>query len=523
MNGMTLATYYHDTFRPGLPKLMANVTKRKYDLYVENFLEFAGSTITVADVTAERLGWFRDWLQQRKQLGIVTAENRASFIRRVAANATPRPRRRKRRKSLLRMVRASRIDRAPAGTVEHFFRTSFAPSVLAECSDRTRNQYATAVNRLADFTGGYTRLTDFSREQIECFREWSVAQCGNNVTPGKYARHLRRILATYRPELPKPQHHASKIIDSEAPEGSVRWFVESRYLAERIVCDKYRASLPSRLRAFGQSLGREPMLSDLNAVAINQHLKALLAGGRSPWTVQGHKATLRALWQAAYDWSLLDVPPGRLLRIPKPPLNPQAWREDEYRRLLAACDDPWFDRLRGGVVPLGRFLRAAIMLAYDTGVRLGDLLAADWRSLNDDGTLMVTMSKTGFLLPCPVAPETVEALRAIRQTGDSRLLPWPVHPRKLWRDHKRLRMVAGLPTGRGHAFQKLRRTSITMVEADQPGAGPQHAGHRNPAVTNRHYIDQAVARRPRLPPRIAAAGRTHNHAAVSCHANCEAS
>jgi integrase len=291
-----------------------------------------------------------------------------------------------------------------------------------------------------------------------------------------------------------------KPIDTEAPEGSLRWFYESRYLAERGGCEKNRDFTRRKLRAFCRCLEREPMLSDLNAVTINAYLQTLLTQRLSAWTVQNYKATFRALWQSAFDWELLDKPPARLMRITKPPTMPKAWNRDEYCRLLAACDHPKMNRGRGGI-NLGRFLRAAIMLNYDTALRFGDLLAAEWRQLGSDGVLTIVMSKTSHPHACAVAPETIEALRRIEQRGDQRLLPWHIDRRRIWRDMKKLREVAGLPTGRGNAFQKLRRTSASHLDADSPGTGTQQLGHRNPTLAAKHYLDPAM-RKPRLPPRL---------------------
>jgi hypothetical protein len=110
--------------------------------------------------------------------------------------------------------------------------------------------------------------------------------------------------------------------------------------------------------------------------------------------------------------------------------------------------------------------------------------------------------KTVFTVTGMVSAETIEALRAIQQKGDPRLLPWPIQLRKLYRDYKQLRKIAGLPTGRRNAFQKLRRTSATFVERETPGAATQHLGHRSPQLAQQHYVDRSIAHKPRLPPRI---------------------
>lgn len=509
---VTFVGYWHETFWPKLRDSLAPVTQHQYERYVRDFLEFAGHDIALADVTEDRIRAFGEWLVRRQggrfgrhSCGIHSVANHQRLIRRAVANATPRPRRRRKRlkTGLLYSPRETRFTVAPPGTLERFYVSEFERQQLAECNQRTKNQFRTAINKLAEYIGRYVPLDEFCRELIDDFRQWAVRRCGNNLTPGKYASCLRRILRAYRPQTPLATHHPNKILDSDATEGSVRWFFETRYLSERIVSDKHRDIVRSKLRAFHAHLAREPMLSDLNAVTINEYLQALLARRMSAWTVQGHKATLRALWQSAYGWELLDAPPGRLLKIPKPALMPKAWQTDELRRLLAACDDPRFDRLRGGRVYLGRFLRAAILLAYDTGLRLGDLLTATWQQLGADGTLPIAMGKTGFSVVAMVAPETVAALRAVQQPDDPRLLPWPVIVNKLWRDFRRLLRVAGLPLARhGGSFQKLRRTSASFVEADQPGAGSQHLGHRSASLANQHYLDPSIARRPRLPRRI---------------------
>jgi hypothetical protein len=181
-------------FRDALPRHTAAVVRYQYQRDARQFMEFAGEQITLSEITDELLSGFRDWLMTNKRYAAITAENRVATVRRIVRIALPKPRRRKKRNRIAGSCRTTRIMRAPPGTIERYYRDEFAPTVLADVSKNAARQYATAINNFAEFAGGYTQIADLTTERIETFRQWAIERCGNRVTPGKYALHLRRIL-----------------------------------------------------------------------------------------------------------------------------------------------------------------------------------------------------------------------------------------------------------------------------------------------------------------------------------------
>lgn len=57
-------------------------------------------------------------------------------------------------------------------------------------------------------------------------------------------------------------------------------------------------------------------------------------------------------------------------------------------------------------------------VAWETGLRQGDLLSLEWRQLDDDGTLHAVQLKDGMEVSLKLSPETVAAVRALRRPDD---------------------------------------------------------------------------------------------------------
>ena len=71
--------------------------------------------------------------------------------------------------------------------------------------------------------------------------------------------------------------------------------------------------------------------------------------------------------------------------------------------VLAVCDAWW---------------EAFIRVAWETGLRRGDLLNLEWGQLDEDGTLRVVLMKNGVEFVGNLSPQAAAALRVVRRPGD---------------------------------------------------------------------------------------------------------
>lgn len=386
------------------------------------------------------------------------------------------------------------------GTLAHFYAHVFKGESLRGVRGSTIAYYDAAVRAYLRFAGGNVRPDELSHESLAEFAAWLRKAGGYSAfVIDRYPSILTRI---WRQHLPQKAPPTATTIRHGPPakDGSLLQFYERDYLGEhplRASTDyKYRLNI----RRFGEFLGREPMLSDLTASTINAFLVKRLET-KSPRTVRTQRTDLLVLWRSAFEWGWIQDLPRRIRKVKADPLTPDAFTPQELAKLLAATDDPQFDRLCHGV-HVGRFLRALILAAHDTGLRRADLLALTQSNLRPGGLVVLTMDKTRTTHTAAMRGETLLAIEAAAVDGDDRQLPWNVGAGFLHRRWRLLLTAAGIPVHRRAGLQKLRRTSATMVERETPGAAAHHLGRKTPGMAAAHYLDPSQCAKPVLPPAI---------------------
>lgn len=284
------------------------------------------------------------------------------------------------------------------------------------------------------------------------------------------------------------------------PRASITAYVDSYCLARTISVGRIEqlritARMFSRWTA-GEE-GEVPVETLCDDV-VNRWLVHLDSTPTSKRRVQSQRSNLLALWRAAYDDRLVEKLPGRIRKIKAPPLVPKAWTLEEVRRLLvvAALLE---GKLRRSPLMRAEFFVAMIRTAWDTGLRLGDLLKIKRSTLNADGSLWLVQEKTGKVKRCQLDPDTVAALARVCVEGDDRLLPWPFKRKAFYRHWRRMVRQAGLVGG----SKKVRKSAATAVEMAQPGGAMSFLGHCTPGLAAQFYIDPTLVQSSSpTPPRL---------------------
>jgi integrase len=176
-----------------------------------------------------------------------------------------------------------------------------------------------------------------------------------------------------------------------------------------------------------------------------------------PATVNREMAVLRHMFAKAVEWKLLSANPLRGVRSLNVPIRLERILEaDEEIRLLAACD-----RVRS------RFLRPAVILALNTGMRRGELLSLEWEQIDlihcririlngktNSSKRSIPMNSTISVLLCQLALNKRSNLvfPSNRKVGKRFL--------DLKKGFKRAVQLAGLPKIR---FHDLRHTFATRL------------------------------------------------------------
>lgn len=247
---------------------------------------------------------------------------------------------------------------------------------------------------------------------------------------------------------------------------------------------------------FERWAGGPVLLEQLDETSVSAWLRDYAATAK-PATVRSKKAQILALWRAAADDGLAPEPTARRVRRVRVPAQVvTAWTRDEVEQLLrAAAGLP--RRHRSGM-SRAAWWDLAIRVAWDSGLRWGDLVALRVDAIRPDGTCTVVQSKTGRPTTFRLSQATLEALAAtLRDCPRALACPWPASHETFNAQARRLVARAGIRPG---TWKWIRRGSGTDVEAQADGAGCRHLGN-TPAVFAASYGDQAILGRRTPAPR----------------------
>lgn len=265
-------------------------------------------------------------------------------------------------------------------------------------------------------------------------------------------------------------------------------------LDSRDVTPEYRKLVSNHIENFQFWMGALIDLADIASTDANAWIADLLESGRSPHTVDSYRRSLLTVWKEAYRERLIEESPLRLRSVRKPRRIVEAYTHAEIMKLLASAAilKGWH---RDGP-PAKDYWTAAILLAYYTGLRRGDLWTLK-RSQLRGNTIRIIQHKTGHPVPCSVPRPAMDAIEKLDGTGDL-ILPWPYAVDQFGRRFHKIRIAAGVKRG---TFKWIRRSAGSYAEREQPGAGARLLGHKSDRTFQDWYNDTSISQvHPISPP-----------------------
>jgi hypothetical protein len=258
--------------------------------------------------------------------------------------------------------------------------------------------------------------------------------------------------------------------------------------------------------AYSKWMKRTARSRDLHAARINSFLAAILADGKSPWTVATRRTSLLMLWRFARSIKVVQDLPEGVRTIYKPPLAPEGYSIEAMRRLLAHAL-AMRHTIRGTGLPAALWWDSFLRAKWDASLRLGDMLRvkvgdfdpAGWRAATGDGWLWAVESKTGKSGWHRLDAVTTEAVAKLLAIGPGRKTIWPGYkPRNFYRAFARLAAAAGL----GGTSRWVRSGGASECERLHPGSGWRVLRHSSPVVFEKHYRVAKIANQgaPAPPP-----------------------
>lgn len=270
-------------------------------------------------------------------------------------------------------------------------------------------------------------------------------------------------------------------------------------------CPYYFETIRRSVRQLEAFAGRPLWLSDLSDNLLNGWATHLAKDGCKPKTIRNKLSGVLCLWKAAFDTGRVDCLPRRVVRVKQPQARPVSWSETQFLRLAAAASRvTHYYRATGH--RKADWWQALVWTVYDTGLRLTDCLALVRSQMTATGQISVVQHKTGRLHTVRVSPDTLGLIDRLAPFDEGPGRDGTVFGRPCSRSHlhvqfRALLKAAGLDGEHGQT-RRIRRTSATQYERENPGRAWEHLGHTGPGLDRRAYVDrdQLPALRP-LPPR----------------------
>lgn len=251
---------------------------------------------------------------------------------------------------------------------------------------------------------------------------------------------------------------------------------------------KYERSI----RACRDVLGREPLASDLSDELVAQVMQRKLEKGRATYTVNSDRAKLVALWTWGARRGLVDTFPD-IDRLRESESAPVAWLRDELPLVIAACDHA--KRAIGGV-PGPLWFRALLFTLWDTGERIGAILATEYSALAGNTLTVAAALRKGKTrdMVYELHGDTATLLREMRRySSDDKLFPRDCCYETVGNRWRSCLKRAGLPHDRKHLFHCVRR-SVASHARNAGGDATALLDHSDGSITKRFYIDPRVAK-----------------------------
>ena len=265
------------------------------------------------------------------------------------------------------------------------------------------------------------------------------------------------------------------------------------YLLLHSVCDDHARCMSHTVRMLGeQGVGTADQLT---SSCVSMMCESIRAKAKASSTIANHRRIALTLWRHAVGrgWATGPVE-ARPVRVRLPVVR--AWSGDEIIRLLKFVKSNIGD-MRSGASK-SEFWRAFILLGYESGLRLGDLLELELTDF-DQGfhCLMSKTSKTQELVTRHLSAACAIAVHDLFvHSPDDRLFAWALSRRHVKAQFSRLVAGAGL-TG---SVRWLRRSGATACESQAPGSASRFLAHRSPGVAGKHYVDWSkVTKQPTVP------------------------
>ena len=159
--------------------------------------------------------------------------------------------------------------------------------------------------------------------------------------------------------------------------------------------------------------------------------------------------------------------------------------DDEYERLLQACDQMKQVRFRRGDTAIHLYLKSMIIFSVETAIRQGELLAMRYDQFNfDKRTLHIPETKNGEPRTIPLSTKAIKVIQSVPRRIDGKVFPLSCDSLKFWfGEAKREAKISGF------RWHDLRRYACSLL-FEKGLSVPELqlvSGHKDPRVLLNTY------------------------------------
>ena len=289
----------------------------------------------------------------------------------------------------------------------------------------------------------------------------------------------------------------------------IQEFLEEYVLTSNLrdsTAEQYKNSINLIEKWHGQPLHLEEMTD----VFVSKWIKDY-ESGHSPHTVRTRRSALISLLKGAYHSRYIEHEPKRIRPVKGVQSTPKdVWSPTEVMDLSQATRHVLKGRFVRTCVQKAGYFSTLIEMAFESGLRLSDMLSITTEDMFSGDVLKLNTQKTGREGDIVISDNLRERIiKTYDNFCQDRHLVWPAYRsgseknqnRGIQQAARKVMISCDLKCSDG-VFKKLRRSSITAAERLQPGTGWIQGGHSKPDVTIKHYLNQDQAYAGRVRPRL---------------------
>lgn len=242
--------------------------------------------------------------------------------------------------------------------------------------------------------------------------------------------------------------------------------------------------------------GRSVPLSEIDEAMLNRFILHRLSKGTSSTSVRNERfALLRIVDHAAANGHCRELVRRKVRTVTIARRMPVGPKREQLCRLLSAAMK--LDGRFANGISRAVYFQALIGVAYETGLRKGDLWNLDREQMTEDGTITLTMGKTGQHHTCRISVATRKLLDQLPGRFPLRFPTNSSSTYSKWAG--RIKSTAGVQI-RG-LCQPIRRSAASYVKLTG-GNSQEFLGHSTPGVDARYYLIPSIIRDalPPMPP-----------------------